>query len=391
MSLTWQDCSEITAGLVMKGKISPNAVRPEIFLSPYSNLVKLIKEGNIEKEDLIEQIGLTPIHACLQAVESLNGTGNANWVEILEHSAASYAAGIEMEKLGKKLQRGDKIDWTKITTLSRNAQDKLTSNLVPLSEVESKELPFIPSGWKILDDHLGGIPEVGVIVLGGVTGVGKTTFMTRFAGSFAKAHPNKKVVVFSIEMILTEIAARFRQVESWGEAEKRIILDEVPVSPDEAISIAATVDNLGLVCIDFSDLMVEKDTTESEMAHIYRTLMKGAKALHCPILLLSQLTYRDKMGGIPKPSWIRYSSMAESLAWMILMLYDPAHGWCDENEDANNTLPIIEDTAYIICWKCRGGFRIHLDDSPGAICVPFKRNTGWGATKSRWFSLKKEV
>lgn len=390
MANSWLSTSEIVAGLIIKGRISINAVRPNLFISPYDSLIELMQKGITSPEELIERIGLDPYSTCLHAADNLNGTGKANWIAILENSVAMYQAGTEMEKASKKLLRGDDIDWTKILSCARNAQEKMARNIVPLSEVESKEVPFIPSGWPILDEHLGGIPAVGLIVLGGITGTGKTTWMTRFAGSFAKYHKDKKVMIFSIEMILSELATRFRQVGTWGEAEERILLQEVPINADEAISISATIENLGLICIDFSDLMVEKDTTESEMAYIYRTLMKGAKTLHVPILLLCQLTYRDKMG-IPRPSWLRYSSMAENLAWMILMLYDPAHSWqdIDDKQTKEDILPLIDDHAYILCWKCRGGFRKHLDDSPGAICVRYKRSKGWHPSEGKWYSLKR--
>jgi hypothetical protein len=37
----------------------------------------------------------------------------------------------------------------------------------------------------------------------------------------------------------------------------------------------------------------------------------------------------------------------------------------------------------------RGGFRKHLDASPGAIQIPFRGDKGWSNKEGRWYSLAK--
>ena len=70
-----------------------------------------------------------------------------------------------------------------------------------------------------------------------------------------------------------------------------------------------------------------------------------------------------------------------------MMLYDPATDWTTEDQDEE--LTIVDGHAYIIVWKVRGGFRKHIEDSPGAICITFRGALGWHGSKSRWFTLKK--
>ena len=83
------------------------------------------------------------------------------------------------------------------------------------------------------------------------------------------------------------------------------------------------------------------------------------------------------------------TGMAEALSWMILMLYDPSSNWVASEDKSSEILPAIDGVAYIIAWKVRGGFRVHADDCPGAIAVPFKGSRGWHPKQSKWFSLKK--
>ena len=79
---------------------------------------------------------------------------------------------------------------------------------------------------------------------------------------------------------------------------------------------------------------------------------------------------------------------------MLLMLYNPATDWFSD-EDAKDKngkeiLVVREGYAYILAWKSRGGFRKHLNDSPGAIMLQFRGDRGWRTdSEGKWFSLKR--
>jgi len=387
---TWQDASEVVTGLILENRLSLNAVRPELFFGEYKNFVQHMKDGVTQPEDLILKCGLMTFNTALDAAKSLNGAGEvADWVAILEQSAVGYGVGKKLEKLGRNFQNGDDVDWGQVKHLLAKSQEGIHTDFAPLSDIESGEVHFIPSGWKPFDTHIGGYPEAGLIVIAGNPGVGKTTNMIKLASKFAETHLDKKVAVFSIEMLLKEIAGRFREVTKLDkQVEERILLDDVPVSPEQAINKASTIDRLGLMIIDFADLMIKGDTTESAMAHIYRTLAIGAKQLRIPIILLAQLN-RQYQGGIPRVRHIRYTSMAEALAWMIIMLYNPSNDFYADEDEAMESLPIIDDRAYMVVWKVRGGFRKHREECPGAIQIPFRGDKGWSDRAGKWFSLKK--
>jgi hypothetical protein len=386
--MNWLENSEVVAGLILAKRLSLNAVRPEIFFGEYRNMIRAMKEGTVEPEDLITKFGIDIFQTALEAEKATNGVGDmADWVKILEQSAVTYDVGGRLQKLGRNFQDGDDVDWAQVKSLLTKSQENISTGFVPLEQVESGKVKFISSGWKPFNEHVGGLPKAGLIVIGGEAGVGKTSTMVKFASSFARAYKDKVVAVFSIEMMLKEIAGRFREISKMSkEVEARILLDDMPVTPEEAINKASTIDSLGLMIIDFADLMIRGETDESSMAHIYRTLALGAKALGIPLILLSQLSYKYD-GGIPRVHHLRYTSLAKALAWMIIMIYNPNTDYYDEKDVT--VLPAIENRSYVIVWKVRGGFRKHLGESPGAIQIPFRGDKGWSDNVGRWFSLAK--
>ena len=386
--MQWAEASEIVAGLVLKNKICPSSVRPETFIPPYSDIIKLVKSGVVETEEIIERVGLSPVQASLEAVKNMNGLGEKNWISILEHSAMAYDAGSKLEKFGKRLQQGDEIDWATIRSISTKALDGTGGDFVPLDKIKPSEIPFKKTGFVAIDKHLGGLPITGQVVVAAQPSAGKTSFMINLSSCWAKKYPKENVAIFTLEMMGCEIAQRFTEISGLNESEmSRIQINENIVTPEEVIAKASTIENLGLVCIDFADLMIKDETNESAMAHIYRTFMLGAKQLRCPVVLLSQLN-RTYTRGMPRPNSIRYTGMAEALSWMILMLYNPATAWLDEEEDKKNSLPYMEGTAFILAWKVRGGFRFHLDEAPGAIRIPFRGDKGWSTkNEGKWFAV----
>jgi len=388
MALTWLENSEIAFGLILNGKLSLTTVRPEQFHIPYNDGVKLLKDG-VAKEDIISAIGLDAYQAAVEAANTINGASNLSWAEMLEKSFIYYDAGARLEKFSKKLQKGEDIDWSEITYIANKAQTNISSGYIPMTKIEGGEVSFIKTGWQVFDEHIGGFPEVGLVIIGGNAGSGKTYSMTKLAASFVKMHPTKKVALNELEQEAKEIRARINETENISEEElERIIIDDNPTRTiEQIISKCATIENLGLVMIDYVDYLVHGETTEPVMSGIYRTAVLGSKQLHCPIVLYAQLTGYES--GIPKPRHIRWTRLAHGLTWMLCMVYNPATDEHDFSTNEDEYLPATPNTAYMIVWKVKGGFRKHLEDSPGAIAIPFRGDKGWHNTKGRWFSLKK--
>jgi len=355
-------------------------------IPPYDEIIKGLKSEKTVG-DLVEQIGIHPVQSAMDAAKSLNGlTSKADWLGILEKSASLYQAGHRLEKYSRKLQQGEFVDLSEIVEIVGKAEYG-ASLRTPLNQVEGDEIPYKKCGFAPIDNHLGGLPEVGLVVVGGAPKSGKTSFAGALAGTYAREHKDEKVAVYSIEMLASQYAARSREVINLTEDEEtRIEICDEPMTASKIISDSARMEDLGLVIIDFADLIIEGETSVSTVSDMYRILMMGAKKLRVPIVLLAQLSgYR---GGIPRPHHLRWTRLAEALAYMVLMVYNPSIDYFAE-QDADK-IPIVENRAYLIAWLCRGGFRQHRDDSPGAIQIPFIGNHGWKHTdKGEWFSLRK--
>lgn len=387
MALTWLEHSEIVFGLILSGKLSLTTVRPELFHVPYNDGVKLLKNGE-PKENVVSAIGLDAYQTAVQAAETLNGSSNLSWSEMLEKSSIYYDAGNRLEKFSKKLQRGEDIDWLQITGIANKAQRNISSGLIPANKIEGKEVPFIKSGWQIFDEHIGGFPEVGMVIVGGNPKVGKTYTLTKWAASFVREHPKKKVAVFELEQKDYEIVERLLRTEKLTDEElSRIEISDEILSIDQILNRCALVENLGLVMIDYIDWLVPGEISEPVMSGIYKSAAAGSKQLNCPLVMFAQLSGYEK--GIPKPQHLRWTRLAFGLGWMVCMLYDPARDTHEFSDDEDERLPNLPNTAYVICWGIKGGFRQHLEDNPGAIAISFRGDKGWSSTKGRWFSLKK--
>lgn len=369
--------------------MSLNAIRTETLIPPYDEIIRGLKSGK-DLSRLVEQVGIHPIQSAMDAAKNLNGlTPNADWLGILEKTANLYQAGHKLEKYARKLQQGEFVDLSDIVETVGRAELG-TAMRVPMNQVEAEEIPYKECGFAPIDSHLGGLPATGLVIVGGAPGSGKTTLSSAIAGCYARKHTDERVAVYSVEMLASQYAARTRQVMNLTEEEEsRIEICDEPFRASEIISDAARVDNLGLIIIDFADLIVDGETGVGTMSDMYLTLMMGAKKLRVPTLLLSQLSGGYK-GGIPRPNHLRWTRLAEALAYMVLMVYNPSIDYFAEQD--SDKIPIIDERAYIIAWKCRGGFRKHRDDSPGAIQIPFKGNKGWKHDDAgEWFNLRKYI
>lgn len=391
MALTWLEHSEIAFGLILSNKLSLTEVRPEQFHVPYNDGVKLLKDG-IAKEDIVSAIGLDAYQTAVEAANTINGASSLSWAEMLDKSAIYYDAGARLEKFSKKLQRGEEIDWSQVTYIANRAQTNISSGLVPMIDVKGQEVPFIKTGWKVFDEHVGGFPNSGLIIIGGNPGVGKTYSMTKLAASWVREHPDQYVAIFELEQEACEIRDRMDKTEMLTvEQLSRIVITDEPLNLEQILSKCATIKNLGVIFIDYVDYLVKGETTEPIMSGIYRTAVLGSKQLHCPIVLYAQLSGYES--GIPKPRHIRWTRLAFGFCWMLCMLYNPGSDEHDfsSNEDERLYSDVFGDvpTAYMIVWKVKGGFRKHLEDSPGAIAIPFRGDKGWHNTTGKWFSLKK--
>ena len=393
MSATWLDTSEVVSGLVLGKRISKSTIRPDIFEPSVRGLIKDFLDGLPLEDVYLRNSGIYDV--AVEACKNINGSHDFDWVEVLEKSAATYEAGQKLSKISHNMLSGKDVSLATIRDIINNFDEGKTGRKV-LSQITPMEIPFVKTGWKAIDDHLGGIPGVGLIIVSGNPGSGKTSWALRLLKSHATLHKDKTNVIYSLEMIDSELAMRSKELVGSGKFEDRIQVNCDQLNVHEVINDAARVDNLGLIIIDFVDYLVKGESTESSVSAIYKELAGAAKELKCPIVILAQYSYKY-VGGLPKPDHIRYTSLAKALGWMLICLWNPHVGYLSsEDKEALKSLPLKESIktksgtysqAAALVWKVRGGFREHPNDSPGAIIHSFKGKKGW-SPDGRWHHLQ---
>lgn len=379
-----ESLSEMVFGLLLKGKLASDAVRAELFCEPYAHGVTLYKEGHNEIEYLIARLGITPVQAAIEASNQVNGN-KFDFVALLERSCLQSTLAGKLETSAKKLRRGEDVEFAQIVE-QFNLLDHRQNALIPMSEISPLKAKFQLTGWEAIDTVLGGIPETGLITIGGSPGSGKSSFLIKLIKKFLEVHTDKIATMFTLEMPSPEFVNRAYEINEIPEhVQKRFLIDD-RVMPVEDIANEASKYNeqVGIVGIDFADLMIKHETSESEMANIYLTLASLAKRLHCPVVLLSQLN-RQYVGGLPRPTYLRYTSLAESVSWDIWMLYNPNtdfHTGTDEG-----VLPVRDEFGYLLSWKQRGGWS-QAFPGPCALQLSWNGKESWGDTCEGTFLLK---
>jgi replicative DNA helicase len=172
-----------------------------------------------------------------------------------------------------------------------------------------------------------------------------------------------------------------------GKFKKNIIISDEILDVEEICADAAkltAVDTYGMIAIDFADLMLTEKEEEGNVAQLYRSVARLAKKSGVPVVLLSQLNRQyAEQGGVPRIQNIRWSGMAESLAALILLIYNPNQIF-GAPPSKNQTLQPHVGRAYIVCGKSRYGFK---QGGVGAVDVEWNGKESWADTAMGWFPL----
>ena len=246
-------------------------------------------------------------------------------------------------------------------------RDKNTSELEPVSGVlnsvferlrelskNTSGIPGIETGFKDLDRKMGGLNKTDLIILAARPGMGKTSIALNIALGAAKKS-KKCVAIFSLEMSKLQLAMRLLSTESFVESNKlstgrlsnddwsKIGLaasslsqtdirlnDNASITVAEINAICRRVDNLGLVIIDYLQLMQSagsgrvSDNRVTVVSEISRALKIMAKELDVPVICLSQLSRTvesRKDDKRPILSDLRESGSIEQDADEVIFLY----------------------------------------------------------------------
>lgn len=257
-------------------------------------------------------------------------------------------------------------DSSALTPLSSSMVETLT-NLQKISGPDADKYKGIPTGFRLLDTVLTGLGRGDLIILAARPGMGKTSFalnMLLHAGKFS----GKTVVFFSLEMSREQLAMRLISGESFVDNKKlvtgklgeedwtkiaaasaalnqtQILIDDNPsLSVADMNAKCRRVDNLGLVVIDYLQLMTSAggptrsgDNRQQIVSDISRALKIMAKELNVPVVCLSQLSRGPESRSDKRPmlSDLRESGAIEQDADIVMFLYrDDYYNDSDENHN----------------------------------------------------------
>ncbi len=210
--------------------------------------------------------------------------------------------------------------------------------------------------------------------------MGKTSFALNIATNVAQS-TKKKVCVFSLEMSAEQLVSRILSSEalvnsnelrsgklseeSWekiADASSRLALCDILIDDTSGLSVTEMkaklrrVDNLGLVIVDYLQLMQSDrriDNRVQEVAEISRSLKIMAKELNVPIICCAQLSRGPESRTDKKPmlSDLRDSGAIEQDADVVMFLYRQEYYKTDAAPEENNNANVVE----VIVAKNRHG------------------------------------
>ena len=232
------------------------------------------------------------------------------------------------------------------------------------------EFPGYATGLHDLDNHINGLNKSDLIILAARPGMGKTSLALNLMTNVAKVS-GKTVVFFSLEMSREQLAMRLVSNEAYVDNKKLVtgklseeewrkigiaasalgqtdirVSDNTAITVAEMNAICRRLDNLGMVVIDYLQLMTSANGRESEnrvtaVSEISRSLKIMAKELDVPVLCLSQLSRANEGRSDKRPmlSDLRESGAIEQDADQIVFIY--RDDYYNENSPEKNVAELI--------------------------------------------------
>ena len=225
-----------------------------------------------------------------------------------------------------------------------------------LGELAASEsaIPGLSTGLGDVDAAISGLNNSDLILLAARPGMGKTSMALNILLHTGK-YSGKSVVFFSLEMSREQLAMRLISNESFVDNKKlvtgrlneedwvkiaaaaaalnqtQILIDDNPsLSVADMLAKCRRVDDLGLVVIDYLQLMTSAggkgyagENRQQVVSDISRMLKIMAKELDVPVICLSQLSRANEKRDDKRPmlSDLRESGAIEQDADIVLFLY----------------------------------------------------------------------
>lgn len=317
------------------------------------------------------------IEVSLNTAEQVSGSTES--AEVLLERFQTIVSKINSTSKKESILRIDDI------LLGKHREDgksllSLTQELMEKVQLGQSTLPGISTGWKALDDFIGGLLPGHLIIIGARPGVGKTTFCCNLCVNMA-IDQNIPVGFFSLEMSHEEITKKFlsnisnvdhqklargelsslefssfvaqaiaKMMQSpniYVDSQPNLLIGELKLRAKRMKEVygvkAIIIDYLGYIsCKQYEGNKVE------QVSFISKELKVIARELNIPVICICQLNRgpaNEKRR--PAQSDLRDSGQIEANADEIIMLHRP------ELDDKNNAPAVLE----LIIEKNRYGAR----------------------------------
>jgi len=325
-----------------------------------------------------------------------------------EEKDEELVAGLINNLVGTQYQRESQKGFQPFDQYLGQFQERLT-NILAGNPAEDR----LESGFTSFDGATGGGYPVGLTVLGGMPGSGKTQWAWQSVINIAsRIRDNEEVgicAVNSVEMTGAALASRSvlasagidsvalrlgkynddeAAIKSINRELRRqkglpILIDESDYLTSNMISarvsgLKARFKNVVIVVTDFAEIVSDPgESQELRVAKVFVSAKALGKRLKCPVMLLTQLNRAVELTNTRVPSMrsIRYSGMAEAIADMIVLIYNPQYYiTAGVKLTTHPQMPPVDGRAYLIVGKNREG-------AVGFLPM------GWAPTFARWSDL----
>ena len=256
---------------------------------------------------------------------------------------------------------------------------QVLNDLEKLTGDDREKYLGIQTGFTYLDKVITGLNKSDLIILAARPSVGKTSFALNVATNIARSNPDIGIGIFSLEMTNEQLAQRiisslagvksqkFRTGDFTDDEMERItdaaaeisgtgiyLDDTSSISTQELQAKARRIKNLGLIIVDYLQLMSGNRRNENrvnEISEITRSFKVLAKELNVPVILLSQLSRsNEKDKRRPMLSDLRDSGSIEQDADIVMFLHRES-----TNDDENDTAPKALQDILLMVAKNRHG------------------------------------
>ena len=327
-------------------------LHPDLFIGKYREVYQVIEQRYSDGQ----VVDLFMLHEALPENEALNGIGKSfcgrstlpGYIAELrqactERQAAMIGTELMRDKnvLGaiQKLQGlgGHKAEYHPVSAVISPWLENL-SNLVENPD------PGLQTGWRAIDELLGGIRGGNLTVIAARPSMGKTAAALNIALQL-----EKPVLIFSLEMTESEVVDRLISAQRIDHAklrkpdmltdvdwprvtsaikrlsEKSILINDtggISMEMIEGLSQRAhQTHGLRLIVIDYLQLVkVKAESRFQEVSEVSRRLKALAKNLHVPVLALSQLNRGAENKSAPTLADLRESGQIEQDADQVLFI-----------------------------------------------------------------------